>query len=168
MKSTSVQHTLRSLVSVAAVVLGMLAVGAPMSHAAPIDSTIDSATFHWGTASKDHGTVADPALASGWGYATIGSGYGACPLYKFCIWYGLNATAPGRAYGGQISCGDGISWRGSIFENHVGSIKNRTTIPVTVLNFVSGTSWQPIWYSPVGNYGNLPNGNKADGIGYIC
>lgn len=85
-------------------------------------------------------TATDPAevSVSGWTPRLVGPGRDACPTYYVCVWTGTSFTGSGIGFTGTIGYGDGVDWRGTVWENNVHSAVNKTTIPVDFFDYRAG------------------------------
>lgn len=91
-----------------------------------------------------------------------------CNSGWFCWWSGLDAGGTGWVEY-PAGCDSEANYLGTWRENAMQSIQNRTSYTVGIYNW-TGSSWQTLWFSSPGNWGNLPASarRKADLVHYWC
>lgn len=78
--------------------------------------------------------------------------YGDCPRFTFCGWDGWNGTGLRMHWSGTIRCNDSKDLRPLGWANRISSIKNNTTAEIRLIDEDALIDF----YSPPGNWGNLP------------
>lgn len=152
----SVLRRMTALLGMATAALGMVLV-APSAQA-------DTLT------SQPHSIVTPDVGAAAWNPPiSIAPGRNSCPTYYLCIWTGENFSGAGRGYTGNILPGQGVDWRGSVFENNVHSAVNQTTVRIMFLNYLGGGFYEEIGDLYPNGYdfpGGWSGATKADGMYY--
>jgi hypothetical protein len=99
----------------------------------------------------------------------IGSGYGSCPAWYFCMWEHIDAAGLGIGYTGTLQCGDRAILP-DFFRNEASSTMNNTSVWVTILDQRPDGNYDRMAESMPGFAGNLTaaTNDDADAIAWLC